>query len=63
MVLKKILESPLVSKKMQPVNPKGNQPWIFIRRIEANTEGKALILWSSDSKSGLTGKDPDAGED
>ena len=57
MVLEKTLESPLDSKEIQPVNPEGNQPWIFIRR----TDAKALILGPPDAKSQLTGKDPDAG--
>ena len=52
-------ESPLDSKEIKPVNPKGNQPWIFIGRTEA--EAEAPILWSHDAKSWLTGKDPDAG--
>ena len=43
-VLEKILESPLDSKEMQPVNPKGNQSWIFIGRTDAETE--TPILWS-----------------
>ena len=44
-----------------PVNPKGNQPWIFIGRTDA--EAKAPILWPLDAKSRLTGKDPDDGKD
>ena len=60
-VLKKTLESPWDSKEIKPVNPKRNKPWIFIRRTDANA--KAPILWPPDSKSGLTGKDPDAGKD
>ena len=59
MVLEKTPESPLDSKKIRPVNPKGNQPLIFIGRIEA----EAPILWPPDVKSGLTSKDPDAGKD
>ena len=43
------------------VNPKGNQPWIFTGRIDA--EAEAPILWPPDAKSQLTGKDPDAGKD
>ena len=43
------------------VNPKGNQPWIFIGKTDA--EAKAPILWPPDVKSQLTGKDPDAGKD
>ena len=45
----------------QPVNPKGNQPWIFIGRTDA--EAEAPILWPPDAKSPLIGKDPDAGKD
>ena len=59
-VLEKSLESPLDSE-MKPVNPKGNQPWIFIERTDAEVE--ASILWPSDVKSQLIGKDPDAGKD
>ena len=47
------------SKEIKPVNPKGNQPWIFI----ANTGAEAPILWPPDAKSWLTEKDPDAGKD
>ena len=61
MVLEKILESPLDSKEIKPLNPKGNQPWIFIGR--ANAEAEAPILWPPDEKSWLIGKDPDAGKD
>ena len=57
----KILESPLHYKKIKPVNPKGNQPWIFIGRTDAETE--APILWPPDAKSRLIGKDPDTGRD
>ena len=52
---------PLDCKEIRPVNPKGNQFWIFIRRTDA--EAEAPILWPSDSKSWLIGKDPDAGKD
>ena len=58
-VLEKALESPLDYKEIKPVNPKGNQSWIFIGR----TEAEAPILWPTDGKSWLTGKDPDAGRD
>ena len=58
-VLEKTIESPLDCKEIKPVNPKGNQPWIFIGR----TDTKAPILWSSDVKSRLIGKNPDAGKD
>ena len=58
-VLEKALESPLDSKKIKPVNPKGNLPWIFIGR----TEGEVLILSLSEAKSWLIGKDPGSGKD
>ena len=57
--LYKTLESPLDCKETKPVNPKGNQPWIFIGR----TDAEALILWPPDEKSQLIGKDPDARKD
>ena len=60
MVLEKILESSLDCKEIQPVNPKGNQPLIFIGRTDA--EAEAPILWPHDVKSQLIGKDPDAGK-
>ena len=60
-VLEKTLESSLDCKEIQPVHPKGNQPWIFIGRTDAVAE--ALILWPPDSKNWLIGKDPDAGKD
>ena len=60
-VLEKSLESPLDFKEIQPVNPKGNQPWIFIGRTDADAE--TPILWLPDSKKWLIGKDPDAGKD
>ena len=59
-VLEKTLEIPLDCKEIKPVNPKGNKPWIFIGRIDA--EAEAPILWLPDVKSRLTGKDFDAGE-
>ena len=61
MILVKTLESTLDSMEIKPVNPKGNQPCIFIRRIGAEVE--APILWPPDAKSQLSGKDPDAGKD
>ena len=61
-VLEKILESFLDSKEITPVNPKGNQPWIFIGRTDAKAEAEAPILWQLDVKSRLAGKDPDAEE-
>ena len=51
----------LDSKEIKPVNPKGNQPSIFIERTDA--EAEAPILWPPDAKSCLIGKDPDAGKD
>ena len=59
-MLEKTLESSLDSKEIKPVSPKGNQPWIFIERIDAETE--APIVWLPDAKSWLTRKDPDAGK-
>ena len=61
MVLEKTLESPLDCKEIKSVNPKGNQPWIFTGRNDA--EAEAPILGAPDVKSQLIGKDPDAGED
>ena len=58
-VLEKTLESPLDFKEIQPINSKGNQPWIFIGRTDAETS----ILWPPDGKNWLIGKDPDAGSD
>ena len=60
MVLEKTLESPLGSKEIKPVNPKGNRPWIFIGRTDA--EAKAPIFWPPDVKSQVIGKDPDSGK-
>ena len=48
-------------KEIKPVNPKGNQPWIFTERTDS--EAEARILWPADVKSWLTGKHPDAGND
>ena len=59
-VLEKTLESPLDCKEIQPVNPKGNQSWIFIGRTDV--EAETPILWPPDSKSWLIWKDPDAGK-
>ena len=61
LVLEKTLESPLDSKKIQPVNPKANQPWVFIGRPDA--EAEVPILWPPDVKSQLIGKDHEAGKD
>ena len=60
-VLEKTLESPLDFKEIQPVNPKGNQSWIFIERTDA--EAETPILWPPDTKSHLIRKDSDAGKD
>ena len=60
-VPEKTFESFLDSKEIKPVNPKGNQSWIFIGRTDA--EAEAPILWPPDAKSWLIGKDPDAGKD
>ena len=60
-VLVKTLESPLNSKETKPVNPKGNQTWIFIGRTDA--EAEVPILWPPDAKSQFIRKDPDAGKD
>ena len=59
-VLEKTLESLLDYKEIKPVNPKGNQPWIFIGRTDA--EAEAPILWPPDAKSLLIGKYSDAGK-
>ena len=59
-VLEKTLESPLDSKQIQPVHPKGNQSWIFIGRTDA--EAETPILWPPDVKNWLTEKEPDAGK-
>ena len=58
-VLEKTLESPLDCKEIKPVNPKGNQSWIFIER----TDAEAPILWPPDAMNWLFRKDPDAGKD
>ena len=47
--------------QIQLVYPKGNQPWTFIGRTDA--EAETPILWSPDAKNWLIGKDPDAGKD
>ena len=54
-------ERPLDCKEIQPVNPKGNQSWIFIARTDI--EAESPILWPADAKSWLIWKDPDAGKD
>ena len=60
-VFEKTLESPLDSKEIQPVHPKGDQSWMFIR--STNVEAETPILWPPDAKNWLVGKDPDAGKD
>ena len=60
-VLEKTLESPLACKEIQPVQPKGDQSWIFIGWNDADAE--AAIVWPPDLKNQLIGKDPDAGKD
>ena len=60
-VLEKTLESPLDCREIKPVNPKGNQPWMYTGRSDAHAE--APILWPPDAKSCLTVKDPDVGKD
>ena len=58
-MVSKTLKSPLDSKEIEPVNPKGNQPSVFIGR----TDAEAPLLWPPDAKSRLTGKDSDTGKD
>ena len=60
-MLEKTLESPLDSKEIQPVHPKGGQSWIFTGRTDA--EAETPILWPLDAKNWLIGNDPDAGKD
>ena len=60
-MLEKTLESPLDCKEIKPVNPKGNQSWIFIGRTDAEVE--IPILWPPDAKNWLTSKEHDAGKD
>ena len=60
-VLEKTLQSPLDSTKIKPVNPKGNQSWVFIGRTDA--EAETPVLWPPDVKNWFIGKDPDAGKD
>ena len=61
MMLEKTFEHPLHSKEIKPVNPRGNQTWIFIKRTDA--EAEASIFWPPDAKNQLTGKDSNAGKD
>ena len=60
-VLEKTLESPLEYMEIKPVNPIGNQSWVFIGGTDA--EAEAPIFWPPDVKSRLIGKDPYAGKD
>ena len=60
-VLEKTLESPLDSKEIQPVHPKGDQSWVFIGRTDA--EAETPILWPPHAKSWFIWKDPHAGKD
>ena len=60
MVLEKTLKSPLDCKEIQPVHPK-DQSWLYFGRTDA--EAEAPIVWGTDVKSRLTGKDPDPGKD
>ena len=60
-LLEKTFKSPLDSKEIKPVNPKGNQSWILIGRTDA--EAETPILWPLDAKNWLIWKDPDAGKD
>jgi len=60
-MLEKTLESPLDCKEIKPVNPKGNQSWIFTGKIDI--EAEAPILWPPDAKHGLIGKNLDSGID
>ena len=60
-VLEKTSESPLDSKEIQPVHPKGDKSWVFIGRTDA--EAETPILWPPDAKNWFIGKDPDAGKD
>ena len=60
-VLEKTLKGPLDGKEIQPVNSKGDQPWVFFGRNDAKTE--TPVLWPPHVKSWLIGKDSDAGRD
>ena len=62
-MLEKTFESPLDRKEIKPVHPKGNQPWVFIGRTDAEAEPQPPICWPTDVKSWLTGKDPNARKD
>ena len=59
--VEKTLESPFDYKEIYPVNPKGDQSWLFIGRTDV--EAEVPILWPPDVKSQMTGKDTNAGKD
>ena len=59
--LEETLESPLDCKEIKPMNPKGNQPWMFIGKTNAQAE--TPILWPPDTKNQLIRKDPEVGKD
>ena len=61
MVLEKTLESPLDCKEIQPVHSKGDKPWVFFGRTDA--EAETPVLWPPDAKNQFIGKDPNAGKD
>ena len=56
---RRLLRVPWTIKEIKPVNPKGNQPWIFIGK----TDAEAPIFWTPDAKSQFIGRDPDSGKD
>ena len=58
---RRLFQSPLDCKEIQPVHPEGDQSWVFIRRTDA--EAETPVLWPPNAKSWLIGKDPDAGKD
>ena len=58
---RRLLRFPWTSEEIKPINPKGNQPWIFTGRTDAESE--APILWPPNVKSQVIWKDPDAGKD
>ena len=58
-VLEKTLESPSDCKEIKPINPKENQPWIYMGK----TGAEMLVLWPPDGKNQLIGKYPNAGQD
>ena len=61
MVLEKTFESAMDNMEIKPVNPKGNQSWIFIGRTDA--EAETPVLWPPDAKNWLIGKDAYGGKD